>query len=309
MATSTQQFIDIAGIKDGIIILKNGGYRIIMQIGAINFALKSEQEQNSLVFQFQSFLNSLHFPIEIVVRSKRLDLVPYLKKIGETAASSQNELITALSKDYVGFVAQLINVANIMKKSFYVVIPYEPINVSKLNIFQSLFEKSQNFEGIKISETDFKSQTDQLLQRANIAASGLGGMGLHCLQLSTEEVIDLFYQVYNPDEAGKERIDNIDALSSTVVVSKGEVDLKPEIPANAQDIERIDNTDLVKEQQKRQADAQRQAVARGQAINQAQPEMTTETPADNRGQETPPVSSQPQTDDAVPPDNNTPQNG
>lgn len=310
MSTSTQQFIDIAGIKDGVIILKNGSYRMVMQIGAINFALKSEQEQNSLVFQFQSFLNSLHFPIEIVIRSKRLDLVPYLKKTGETAAASQNELIRALAKDYVGFVSQLINVANIMKKTFYVVIPYDPINVSKLNVFQSLFEKSQSFDGIKISETDFKSQNDQLLERANIVASGLGSMGLHCLQLSTEEIIELFYQIYNPDESGKERIENLDTISAPVVVSKGEANVKAETTAGGEkELERIDNTDIVLEQKKRESDAQRQAAAKGQATNPVFAETAAKVPASSPAIQAPMPTTQPP-DGADPvQNNNAPQNG
>ena len=117
-AASTQQNIKIAGIKDGIVFLDDGGYRFIMSCSTINFALKSEQEQNSLVFQYQSFLNSLHFPIQIVMQSKKLDLTPYLKKVSDLKDKQTNELIKMQATDYIDFVGNLINVANIMKKNF-----------------------------------------------------------------------------------------------------------------------------------------------------------------------------------------------
>jgi type IV secretory pathway VirB4 component len=123
MVSSTQQSVPIAGVKDGIIVLKNGGYRMILEISAINFSLKSEQEQNSLVFQYQSFLNSLHFPIQIVIKSKLLDLSPYLNKVKQASDKSLNELIKTQIEDYIDFVGKLVSVANIMKKSFYIIIP------------------------------------------------------------------------------------------------------------------------------------------------------------------------------------------
>lgn len=264
MPYSTQQSIPIAGVKDGIIILKNGGYRMILEVAAINFSLKSEQEQNSLVFQYQSFLNSLHFPVEIVIRSKRLDLNPYLNKVRKASESSINELIKMQIGDYVDFVTKLISLANIMKKTFYVVIPYDPINIKKLNILDSLFAKTQKFDHLKIADTDFKAATSQLTERGNIIASGLGSMGLHCFQLSTEGVIELFYQIYNPEEAGKERITDASTLSSPLVIAKDEIvnsnDQSPAASSAAGSS--IDNASIVEEHQKSAAQQRRQEATK-----------------------------------------------
>lgn len=265
MVFSTQQAIDIAGVKDGVIIMKDGSYRLIMQVAAINFALKSEQEQNSLVFQYQSFINSLHFPIEIVVRSRRLDLAPYLKKLGDKAQDQTNELIKMQIIDYVDFVGKLITMANIMKKSFYVVVSYSPISVQHTGLFDRFLNKSQTFDHLKISDQEFQQRTEKLMESANITASGLGGMGLHCFQLSTEEIIELFYQIYNPDEAAKERVTDAAALSAPVIVSEDEIkdeqkDKSEETAATEENqaSNMIDNTEIVVEQHKQEAEMRRQ---------------------------------------------------
>lgn len=213
---STQSNIPIAGIKDGVIILKDGQYRIILEIAAINFDLKSEQEQNSLVFQYQSFLNSLHFPVQIVVQSKKLDLSPYLKKIQGLADKQTNELIKVQTQDYVDFVGQLVNLANIMKKRFYVTVGYQPITVNN-GIFDKLFKRAESSSKLKISEADFNSYSKELRQRAQTVAQSLGGMGLHCKQLSTQEIIENMYEIYNPEVAGKERLTDADQVSSGYV--------------------------------------------------------------------------------------------
>ena len=223
MVFSTQQAIEIAGVKDGVVILKNGGFRMILQVSAVNFQLKSEQEQNSLVFNFQSFLNSLHFPIEIVVRSKRLDLAPYIEKIKGLVSKQPNELIRVQTEDYADFVSKLIGLANIMKKTYYVVVSYDPINIKNVNFMDRLFKKGQVFDHIKMSDTEFKANFDHLMERSNIVASGLGSMGLHCFQLSSDQIVELFYQIYNPEIAGKERVANPEDLAASVIMSKSEV--------------------------------------------------------------------------------------
>lgn len=254
----TQQLIEIAGIKDGIVILKNGGYRMILQVTAVNFDLKSEQEQNSLVFQYQSFLNSLHFPIQIVVRSKRLDLEPYLKKIKSIAANQSNDLINLLATDYVGYVEKLIGLANIMKKSFYVVVPHDPVNLKQLNFLDRVFKKKgMAFDHIKVAEADYKSYTDTLRERANVIAGGLGTMGLHCVQLSSQELIELFYEVYNPDLASKERLVSSEQLLTPIVVSKAEVNSLPSKEERAR-ADMIDNTAVVIEERKQEAQQRKQ---------------------------------------------------
>lgn len=249
---STQQNIPIAGIKDGIILLKDGGYRVILSVAALNYALKSEQEQNALIFQYQSFLNSLHFPIQIVMQSKKLDLAPYIKKIKDVSEKQTNELLKAQTTDYIDFVGQLVNMANIMKKSFYVVITYQPLIAHNGNFLEKIF-KHENNSSAKISETEYNRYKGELLERAGVAASGLGSMGLHCVQMNTEEIIELMYKIYNPDVYSKERITDIGELSNVFVASESEKG-QPVAASTGEknEPELIDNSAIVKERQKQE---------------------------------------------------------
>lgn len=250
---STQQNIKIAGIKDGIVFLEDGGYRIILQCSTINFALKSEQEQNSLIFQYQSFLNSLHFPIQIVMQSKKLDLTPYLNKIKGLEEKQTNELLKMQTLDYIDFVGNLINVANIMKKSFFVVIPYQPISLSKGTFLDKIFKKPMTGP-LRISETELKQHKEELMQRANTTASGLGSMGIQCIQLKTEEIIELFYKIYNPEVAGKERLEDAEKITSSVIASENEKTTEKTDGQKKEEEKVIDNTSLVQERQKQETE-------------------------------------------------------
>ncbi len=261
MSIPTQDIIDIAGIKDGIVILRDGGYRIIMSVSTVNFALKSEQEQNSLIFQYQSFLNSLHFPIEIVMRSKRLDLTPYLQKISVLINKQDNELLRIQTEDYVDFVSKLISLANIMKKTFFVAIPFQPLSLQKASLADKFFNRPKSSGILRVSEDEFKKNSEELRQRANIAATGLGAMGLHCSQLNTEEIIELFYQVYNPEVAGKERVTDADALISPVVEHTSEKKEETKESNQRQEI-KIDNTETVQAAQKQQSIQRQQEMLR-----------------------------------------------
>ena len=221
-AASTQEHVQIASVREGVVIMKDGSYRLILSVLPINFSLKSEQEQNSLIFRYQSFLNSLHFPIQISMQSKKLDLTPYLQKIRKLVDTQQNELIRIQTEDYVDFIGQLINYANIMSKSFFVTINYAPISLPKTTFIDKLLGKQQSSNVLKISEADFKAHSEELLERGQQVARGLGSMGLIVKQLPTQEILEMFYNLYNPEEAGKERLIEIGELQSTVVVDKSE---------------------------------------------------------------------------------------
>lgn len=249
-AASTQQNIPIAGVKDGLVILKNGEYRLVLSVAAINYALKSEQEQNALIFQFQSFLNSLHFPIEIVIQSKKLDLTPYLGKIRGLAQKQENELLKIQTEDYVDFVTQLINIANIMKKSFYVVVSFAPISVGKGGFFDNLFHHNE-LSVLRISEDEFQSHARDLNQKGQSIAAGLGSMGLHCRQLNTEEIIELFYSLYNPEISGKERLGETENISSTIVSVDREKQDETKISDQNTITPAIDNSAIVNETAKK----------------------------------------------------------
>lgn len=314
-AASTQKFIDIAGIQEGIIILKNGGYRMIFSVSAINFSLKSEEEQNSLIFQYQSFLNSLHFPIQIVMRSKRLDLNPYIKKVVAAKDKQKSELIKVQTEDYVDFISQLINLANIMKKTFYVVVSYDPVSVQGPSILGRLFKKSEESSDLKISAPTFKRYKEELMQRASSVATGLGSMGIHSVQLTTEEIIELFYNIYNPGIADKERFSNADELTSSFVADKREQvkDATGKTPENieAKKEEIIDNSGIVEEQHKQQLqtrqmtadnNAERQIAAKepAQTPKTIEPSLTNQSPAPSASSTSPPAAPAPAVNTAPP---------
>lgn len=248
-AVSTQQNIPIAGIKDGIILTKDGGYRVILSVAALNYALKSEQEQNALIFQYQSFLNSLHFPIQIVMQSKKLDLAPYIKKIQDVSTKQANELLKAQTVDYIDFVGQLVNMANIMKKSFYVVVSYQPLMTHNNNFLDKFF-KHQESQSLKISAPEYSRYRDELMERANVVAGGLGTMGLHCVQMNTEEIIELFYKIYNPDVYSKERLSDIANLTNPFVASESERTNPAGSNEEGEEENLIDNSSIVRERQK-----------------------------------------------------------
>lgn len=284
-SSPTQQFIDIAGIKDGVVITTSGGYRMIFSVAATNFSLKSEEEQNSIVFQYQSFLNSLHFPIEVVMRSKKLDLNPYIKRLEALKEKQGNDLLRVQMEDYIDFIGELINMANIMKKTFYVVVPYDPAVIKKPSVLGSIFP-AKGMSNVRVSEAEFNRYKSQLVERSNTVASGLGSMGLHCVQMTTEQIIELFYQIYNPDVADVERYTSSVELTSDLV-AKAPVEGQPEgekITREKQAEEIIDNSALVADQQKKMArDKQIEAYKEAGASQTQAP--TSQAPTPNAPQE------------------------
>ena len=257
-AASTQENLEIAGVEDGIVILKDGSYRLVLDVTAVNFGLKSEREQNSIIFQFQGFLNSLHFPIEIVCQSRKLDLTPYLAKLRKRANKQPVELLKSQTLDYIDFVSELINMANIMKKRFYVIIGWENIEMQSLSLVDRLLNRGNSVSLLKISEKDFKTHGDELREKAAVLASNLGSIGLHCQQLTTGELIELFYNFYNPGIANKERMTDYANLESDVISSQQKTGFNLETPGNtSSESPIIDNTEYLKEQDKlrKQAEA------------------------------------------------------
>ena len=274
-AASTQENLDIAGVEDGIVILKDGSYRLILEVTAINFGLKSEREQNSIIFQFQGFLNSLHFPIEILVQSRKLDLTPYLERLRKRANEQRSELLKNQTLDYIDFVSELINLANIMKKRFYVVIGWENIELQSLSLVDRLLNRGNSVSLLKISEKEFRARSDELREKAGVIASGLGSIGLHAKQLSTGELIELFYNFYNPGIADKERLADLENLQAEVVSAKDTGEFNLEKPHNTSgESPEIDNTEYVKEQDK--AKKRAEAAAKAQTPATPAPQGTAE---------------------------------
>jgi hypothetical protein len=215
---STQSYLDIDSFREGIMIMKDGSMRMVLSTSAVNFELKAEVEKNSVIYAYQNFLNSLEFPIQIVIQSRKLDLDEYLetlrKKIGETT----NELLKVQISDYVDFIQGVINVAKIMQKRFYVVIPHYPGGVKKIGALGQLFSGSKT--GVEIS--DFELEKKYLMQKTETVASGLQGIGVRALQLNTQELIELFYGVYNPDQATRQKLIDVSQLESEIIEAQPE---------------------------------------------------------------------------------------
>jgi len=223
----TQQNLNIDRIRDGIVVLKNGGMRIILMVSAINFALKNREEQNAIIAGYQGFLNSLSFPLQIVAQSRRLDLTTYLKDLEARTDRQPNELMRIQMLDYIEFIKRLIGVANIMDKNFYLIVPYQPVAQHPTTIFDQLkkfFVK--NPPGVKIP--DWEAAKKELRQRADLVASGLGSLGLRAVQLNTQELIELMYTSYNATSAQFQQLATPeDVMQPVIEAKKGTTEAKP----------------------------------------------------------------------------------
>lgn len=218
---STQEHIDIAEIKEGIVILKNGSMRMVLLASSINFSLKSEDEQNAIVMQYQSFLNSLAFPIEIVMQSRRIDLDRYLSKLSDRLSRETNPLIQIQTQDYIEFVRRLITIANIMDKKFYIVVPFSPPNMQKRGLFDKIFSPTK-ITRPHLSEAEFKAFKEEIAQRANVIISGLSTIGVRVAALTTQQIVELYYSTYNPEESTKERLAEVESLDEPMIQKETE---------------------------------------------------------------------------------------
>lgn len=210
---STQQFLPIKEIKEGVVYLKNGSMRVIILVSSVNFSLKSDQEKDATIFAYQSFLNSLRHPIQIVTRSRRLHLDDYLEDIDRMRGREENLLIKAQMAEYSQFISELLQSANVMEKRFFVVIPFYGATAQQTSAIKSLLGGKQD------GPTDAESQKVELMERVEQVLSGLASLGLRCVVLNTEELIELFYDVYNPDTSSSQKLSDIESLDSPVVSS------------------------------------------------------------------------------------------
>ncbi len=191
-----QKHIQIKEIKDDVVILKNKGIRAILMATSLNFDLKSTEEQDALIYKYQDFLNSIDFPIQIMVASRKFDIDPYIQILEEKQIDQENELLKIQALEYVDFIKGLTEITNIMTESFYVVIPYSPFITKNMSIFGKFFKRNKNIE---TKETEFNEFKNNLWQRVEFVAAGLRGMGVKTAPLKTEELVELFYKLYNPN--------------------------------------------------------------------------------------------------------------
>ena len=193
---STQKYLNIAEIKGNVVVLRDGSLRSIIAVSSTNFALKSEDEQNALTGAFQNFLNSLDFPVQILIHSRVLDINGYLEKLRVLASGQTNELLRIQMAEYIEYVGKLVQYASIMSKTFYVIVPYTSSPVAEG--FGSRIKKIFNPAlGVASHEENFERDKIKLEERVGHVVSELGAVGLRSMVLGTEELVELLYLSYN----------------------------------------------------------------------------------------------------------------
>jgi len=202
MASPSQDFVPIKDIRSGVIVLNDGSLRAVMMTSSINFSLKSQEEQQSILFQFQDFLNSLDFQTQIVIQSRELDIRPYLNLLEKQYKNQVNELLKIQTQEYIEFIKEFTSSTNIMNKHFYVVVPYTPTFAGQSDGF---IDKIKSVVGMKTSnekqeEETFEQNVSQLEERLNMVEQGLSRTGVRTARLGDQELTELFYQTLNPGE-------------------------------------------------------------------------------------------------------------
>lgn len=222
---STQNTLQIAEIRDGIVIMQDGSFRAVVACQSINFDLMSPDEREAVEFSYQGFLNSLYFPIQIFIRSQKVDMRPYIEKLDKIRSEHDNMLLALLMEDYIGFMTDISLQTNIMDKKFYVVIPFfnvadaqKAVQASK-SFITNIFGKKE--EQVVINEQDLEKAKTELRNRIQAVMAGLQQCGVQSVALDTQELIELYYDAYNPDTATRQQITRFSDLTAPVV-TKGE---------------------------------------------------------------------------------------
>lgn len=201
---STQQFVDVEDIKNGVVILKNGGLRRVLMVSGVNFELKSEDEQKALIGSYQNFLNTLDFSLQIIIHSRKLNIESYLENLAFLAEEERNDLLKNQINEYREFIKSFVEANEIMAKTFFVVVSYES---ALLDAKEGILSKIPLFGKKKQDDSSagqsFEENMNQLNQRVDQVVAGLEQMGLRVVPLADEELIELFYNLYNPQTIEK----------------------------------------------------------------------------------------------------------
>lgn len=240
-ANSTQNVLQIAEIRDGLVIMTDGSFRSVVMVKSINFDLMSPQEQDAVEFSYQGFLNSLYFPIQIFMRSQQIDLRPYVDKLDSIRLQQDNMLLSTLMEDYVAYIQDLSEHSNIMDKNFYVVIPFFPKEEEKKALTESknfitgltsIFKPSEG--KVVINEFDLENAKTELRNRVQAVLNGLLTCGVKGLPLDTQELIELYYDSYNPDTATRQKLKDLSGVSTDVITRASGQPSSPEVAGGSE---------------------------------------------------------------------------
>jgi conjugal transfer ATP-binding protein TraC len=228
---ATQKYVQISEIRDDTVVLRDGSLRQVIKVTPVSVELRSQQEQEGVVHQFRSFLNALRFPIQVIIQGRRVDLSKYIQKLQGVVAEEPNELLKVQLVDYLDFIDRLSSEVNIMDRSFYVVVPHSKTvsdTSTKKNFLDKLLGGKKTKETVFPTE-EFQELRNQLAEKAQIVAGRLESMGIRSQRLKTQELVELYYNVYNPEEASTQRIEDTSEITSAVIKHKTETGLPPEV--------------------------------------------------------------------------------
>lgn len=202
-SSDTKQLVEVASIHEDLVLLKNGSLRMLIEVGALNFELKSTDEQTAIIKGFQDFLNSIDFPLQIVIHSRRLSIKKYLTDLSGMVEKLDNELLKIQGQEYIKFVSGLTDLGNIMSKKFYIVVPYYALALGDVkkgifSTFKGLFGGENKPATTVINEGELANHRSKIMQRVDVILDGLSGMGIRGEILGSAALNDLFYSVYNP---------------------------------------------------------------------------------------------------------------
>lgn len=209
---ATQRYLDLAEIRDDMVIMKDGTVRAVLLVSSINFALKSEMEQEAIIQSYVTFLNGLDYPLQIVIQSRRMNIDAYLESLKEQEKQTLNDLLRAQIADYRTFVRELVDLGQIMQKRFYVVLPYDPLTNKKRGFWQRLALVLSPASAARLNERQLEDRREQLSRRSSLIAGNLLSMGLQSVRLDTQGLIELYYNAYNPDLFEGERLGDISKI-------------------------------------------------------------------------------------------------
>ncbi len=208
----TSSYLDIAEVRDGCVIMRDGTLRGVLLASSINFALKSEDEQTATIQAYMQFLNSLDFPLQIVIQSRKLNIDSYLKNLADLEKQQTNELLRVQISEYLNYIKELISLGDIMTKRFFVVVPYSPVSDkqrSPVSRFLSAFSAAKH---VRLNRQEFEHHADELAKRCDFVATGLNSISLKVARLDTQSLIELYYATYNPELKGQQPMTDIDKL-------------------------------------------------------------------------------------------------
>jgi type IV secretory pathway VirB4 component len=209
---STQQYLDIAEIKDNTVVMKDGTLRAVLLVSSINFALKSEDEQNAVISSYVRFLNNLNFSMQIVIQSRELDIDNYLEYLKDKEKEQTNKLLKLQTADYIQYIKELTSLGRIMSKRFLVTVPYDPLTDKRKGFFSSLKEALRPATVIKLKEKTFDRYQEMLGRRIESVIGGLESMGVSVARLDTQSLIELYYKTYNPETSKNQQLTDVDKL-------------------------------------------------------------------------------------------------